>query len=319
MSSSEYTLAGTKQAEGLWVLRAEDTVFRVSGGILSARSTVFRDMLSLPQPSTSIEDTIDGCSVIRLPDSATEVESFLRAIFDSNFFMPPPAPVDFDVVIGILRLAHKYDTQYLFRRALSHLDLLYPIDFDTCTKVHGRVFSREVHHIRFNRITTSTIVALRVASEVGAIWMLPMIYYTIVCWSSFEGVELGSAADMLAADKMLCLAAQTNFLRQTLTSYRVFAGVPHQDCTSKDCYYFSAESRNYLDYLSDEGLDVNPLRAVDRDMQLINGCPLCREYLAEAAVRFTSRRRQFWEKLPSRFGLPGWDELKEMRRAVIES
>ncbi|KAJ6457573.1 hypothetical protein DFH09DRAFT_1349558 [Mycena vulgaris] len=35
--------------------------------------------------------------------------------------MPPPERSDIHVVLGIVRLAHKYDMEYLFRRALQHL------------------------------------------------------------------------------------------------------------------------------------------------------------------------------------------------------
>ncbi|KAF7352178.1 BTB domain-containing protein [Mycena venus] len=106
--------------DGNLILRVENTLFRVLSSILGARSSVFQDMVAFPQPSQPDGDTVDGHTVVRLHDSATEVEVFLRAIFDSSFSMPPPSPVDFTAVIGVMRLAHKYDVQYLFRRALSH-------------------------------------------------------------------------------------------------------------------------------------------------------------------------------------------------------
>jgi hypothetical protein len=64
------------------ILRAENSLFRVSKGVLAARSSVFRDMLSFPQ--TEEEERIDGCPVVRLHDSAADVTCFLRAIFDSR-------------------------------------------------------------------------------------------------------------------------------------------------------------------------------------------------------------------------------------------
>lgn len=35
--------------------------------------------------------------------------------------MPAPVPIRLSLVLGILRLSHKYDIQYLYRRALDHL------------------------------------------------------------------------------------------------------------------------------------------------------------------------------------------------------
>ncbi|KAK7062488.1 BTB domain-containing protein [Favolaschia claudopus] len=323
MSTSEYDLAGTRQAEGLWfskdplvVLRAEDTVFRVSGGILSARSTVFRDMLALPQPSPSVEDTIDGCTVVRLPDSATEVESFLRAIFDSNFFMPPPALVDFDVVIGVLRLAHKYDVEYLFRRALSHLDHLYPIHLDKCSRVHQQFDPDD--HIPIADRTVSAIVALRAASQVGATWMLPMIYYTITCWSDFERVDLRAATNMSSDEKFLCLAAQTKFVRENLTSYQFLGELPHRDCTTIKCPGKIAYYRHVVEHWSSHCLDANPLRPSLIYLQHHDDCELCRKLLVAADDDLAIKQRKFWEQLPDMFALPGWDELREMRGTVME-
>jgi hypothetical protein len=99
------------RVEDLWfpdadlILRAENTLFRVHSGILCARCSVFRDMVTFPQPDNPESDTIDGNPVVRLHDLADEVEVFLRAVFDSrcvkygisqfdhapnlrNFFMP---------------------------------------------------------------------------------------------------------------------------------------------------------------------------------------------------------------------------------------
>lgn len=79
-----------KRVEDLWffdanlILRAENTLFRIHSSLLAARSPVFRDMVAFPQPSNAEGDIVDGNPVVRLHDSATEVEVFLRAIFDSR-------------------------------------------------------------------------------------------------------------------------------------------------------------------------------------------------------------------------------------------
>ncbi|KAJ7453403.1 hypothetical protein FB451DRAFT_1000518, partial [Mycena latifolia] len=90
-----------------------------------SRSSVFRDMVAFPQLDVAAE-SLESSPVVRLHGCAADVEVFLRAIFDSSYFMPPPEPVDIHVVLGILRLAHKYGIQYLYRRALRHLGTEYP-------------------------------------------------------------------------------------------------------------------------------------------------------------------------------------------------
>ncbi|KAJ6450434.1 hypothetical protein C8R47DRAFT_931805, partial [Mycena vitilis] len=100
-------------------------IFRVPTSILAAQSSAFRDMAAFPQPQDGYGETIEGSPVFNLSDSATDVEAFLSAIFDSSYFMPPPTPVHLDVVLGVLRLAHKYDVQYLFIQALQRLSIQY--------------------------------------------------------------------------------------------------------------------------------------------------------------------------------------------------
>ncbi|KAJ7652646.1 hypothetical protein B0H17DRAFT_957806, partial [Mycena rosella] len=119
------------RVEDLWfsndtlVLKTQQKIFRVSKSVLAARSTVFSDMAAFPQPVDGDTELIDGSPVVTLHDSADDMEAFLRAIFDSSYFMPPPTSVGLDVILGILRLSHKYDVQYLHRRALEHLSVQY--------------------------------------------------------------------------------------------------------------------------------------------------------------------------------------------------
>ncbi|KAJ6556984.1 hypothetical protein DFH09DRAFT_1488678 [Mycena vulgaris] len=90
MSSTPISRAKSAEAptrvEGLWfedcglVIREENTVFRVSRDVLAAQSPVFRDVLTLPSPKDA--DTMDGCPLVKLPDSVKDVNYFLRALFD---------------------------------------------------------------------------------------------------------------------------------------------------------------------------------------------------------------------------------------------
>jgi hypothetical protein len=69
--------------DGNIVIQAGNTQFRVYRGVLAARSTVFQDMLSFPQPPDS--ELVEGCPLVQLHDSTAEVTVFLKAIFDSGW------------------------------------------------------------------------------------------------------------------------------------------------------------------------------------------------------------------------------------------
>ncbi|KAJ7150718.1 hypothetical protein C8R46DRAFT_497294 [Mycena filopes] len=175
------------QTDGLWfttdtlvILRADAQIFRVPKSILAARSPVFQGMFEFPRPATDSEagtdgdEMMDGSPVIRLHDSAAEVESFLRAIFDSSYFMPAPAIIPFNAVLGILRLSHKYDVGYLHKRALLHLETIYPVEFAEA----GKDYTDNSLGYDDNTVDCD-LAALPILVEVGANWLLPAACYNV--------------------------------------------------------------------------------------------------------------------------------------------
>jgi hypothetical protein len=71
--------------DGSLVIKAEEKLFRISKCLLAARSTIFKDMLSFPPVPDDEMELIDGIHCVTLPDSAKDVEVFLRAILDSRY------------------------------------------------------------------------------------------------------------------------------------------------------------------------------------------------------------------------------------------
>lgn len=71
--------------DGSVVLRAKDppTLFRVHRAMIARHSEVFRHMFLIPQPEHRVEtETIEGCPVVDLHDSASDMSSLLRALYD---------------------------------------------------------------------------------------------------------------------------------------------------------------------------------------------------------------------------------------------
>jgi hypothetical protein len=77
----------TTRSEEVWyedgnlIVRAESTLFRVYRGVLASKSTVFADMFTVSSPGSSNE-TLDGCDVVVLQDSAVDTGRFLKALID---------------------------------------------------------------------------------------------------------------------------------------------------------------------------------------------------------------------------------------------
>ena len=68
--------------DGNIVLQAENVQFRFFKGILAAYSPFFRDAFAIPQPMHNSEGTVEGCPVMKLPDSAADVEYMLSFILE---------------------------------------------------------------------------------------------------------------------------------------------------------------------------------------------------------------------------------------------
>ena len=65
---------------GTHILRAEDTLFRVHGDLLSATSDVFRNMFALGSPD---HDTYEGCTLVEIPqETAEDMFLFLLAVYN---------------------------------------------------------------------------------------------------------------------------------------------------------------------------------------------------------------------------------------------
>ena len=68
--------------EGTLVLQAQSVVFRVYGEQLALQSSVFDDILSIPQPPAAEQERYDGCPVIRVQDTPLDMYHFLKAIHE---------------------------------------------------------------------------------------------------------------------------------------------------------------------------------------------------------------------------------------------
>ncbi|KAJ7186557.1 hypothetical protein C8R46DRAFT_1273226 [Mycena filopes] len=295
------------------VIRAEGKLFQVSRGILAARSTVFSDMFTLPQPAGGDNPKIDGSQVVDLPDLAEEVEVFLRAIFDSSYFMPAPAPIELSGVLGILRLSHKYDVQYLFRRALNHLaiDGWYRTAYDKPGKDY-----------LFDITSGSPINALSViaaAYEVGARWLLPSAYYFAATYSAKELLPFVNGK--MGQYAIPSLAARSHLVRGAATIGRCLASP--DPCPTRPGSQVCKDARIAgLSNLLDDFADIEWMHPIDqvweaktlKRLKAKGMCDTCRESVKN---QLRAAATEFWQKVPSIFGLPSWEELSQMERAVM--
>ncbi|KAJ7601539.1 hypothetical protein DFH06DRAFT_1072017 [Mycena polygramma] len=298
--------AELERVQDLWfpdadlILRAGNKLFRVYSHILGARSTVFHDMVAFPQPANPEGETIDNHSVVVLHDSAAEVEVFLRAVFDSSFFMPAPAATTFHTVIGVMRLAHKYDVQYLFGRALGHLSVLYPSDFAEFMDWNSGM---GITNISFPSSIDTDIIALHAALEVGALWLLPSIYYGVCQYPSREFVAAEARGHGLGVHERVCLAAQVHLVRGTAVNHKFLTSLPDESCT-EDCEVVISQALEILsDWNSSDG-ERDDLDTLGSWALLRMDEELCSRCDGVGRPAFDDAQLAFWTRMPALFALP---------------
>ncbi|KAJ6606004.1 hypothetical protein DFH09DRAFT_69 [Mycena vulgaris] len=314
MNSTDPAPDGLQRVAGLWfedgnvIIQAGSDLFRVYRGVLAARSPIFQDMLGLPQPQK--QESLEGCPIVHLPDAPTEVAVFLRALFDSAFFEPHPAPSEFHTIAGILRLSHKYDVAYLRRRALIHLSSLYS----------STLAEWDIQQTSWS--ATASIFAIELAREVGAEWILPVAFYNLgaaahnlgmkeivsgIRYGSFpvklSEIDLGFFLDgyLLQRDNEMSTILQ--FLHSPMLVSGCTGG---SKCT---LVRLGAVTKFQADRIEYPAIPLD-IWGGDDWKRLSTACSPCLKSLKQTHA---AARQSFWNKLPGLYGLPGWDELKKMR------
>ncbi|KAJ7895572.1 hypothetical protein B0H14DRAFT_2680869 [Mycena olivaceomarginata] len=307
--TEEYT-----RADDLWffdgslVIKAGQKVFRVYKAQLAARSTVFAAMNASETLQNQGDEFIDG---------ADDVYVFLRAIFDSSYFMPFPEPAFLEDILAILRLSHKYDVGYLHRRALQHLST----EFYSASVEEYLEYEKKTSHLKYRSNDVDKVsydfAVINAAREVGALWFLPMAYYD-ACRRGFErllsalarGPNESHVRTFLSGYHYLCEAT----LRAALGCLSGPADLCPQPNICKQLHdrwrfiVFEPPTSMPLDLLAQMEKHISPTGLLPHRF-----CVPCYESVNCKGFR------DCWNDLPSYFGLPGWPELNAMKEAAMNA
>ncbi|KAJ6483931.1 hypothetical protein C8R45DRAFT_1099103 [Mycena sanguinolenta] len=241
-------------------------------------------MLSFPQPADS--ELVDGCPIVRLPDSEPDVTVFLRAIFDSSFFMAFPVRTSFDVT---LRSWDQY-TIPIFEDELDG-DLL---DKQTWDSPHEK-------HTSFRSFNLFEKLML------CGFFLTPSIVLQLA---------LTNSAAILSTGVLIWV----NHVQVQSTSTDILRFLSHPPdvpgcTTSAICYRARLPAiENYRDTVCD--YSCRPLTIWDNESWEILDvmCPTC---LASIKKTHHAARQAFWAKLPKIYGLSPWEELEKMKVDAI--
>ncbi|KAK6995853.1 hypothetical protein R3P38DRAFT_2656041 [Favolaschia claudopus] len=308
------------RAPDLWfedcglIIQAEKTIFRVSRDFLALQSPVFRDMLSLPPPKTA--DMMLGCPFVFLPDPAQDVTVFLKALIFHDFFEPYPASTTLDVLIGVLRLSHKYEVHSLRKRALVHISATHPTsleEYDAWAQQPQPAWLSEA-------MDRDEALIPILARQLSMAWILPIAFYRD-CKQMSERSMLESSQSL--DDKTLVVTA-CRTLEGTAVSQMLEFLWPNDDEEAEGCrnpvgcmvarirMRRKAERRRQRFPITAPRLPLEIWEPKDWDAVL--ACGSC---LASMKAGYETARKEFWDALPDIFDLPSWDELEKLKAEAL--
>ncbi|KAF7314939.1 BTB domain-containing protein [Mycena indigotica] len=326
--SNEYLRTGVAALwldDGSIVLRAQKTLFKVSRSLLSLRSGFFRDMLASPQTGGDAQ-VLDGCIMVDLPEKADDVEALLRAVFDSDYFMPPPAKIDLMPLLSILRLARKYDIQYLYKRALSHLDhVMFYVSHSAFLTAPRRDTimippSMVTKHLFVQPLSTlsnspaALLITLEAINAVQAKWLLPIAHYWL-CTMPLKHL-LTIPEETLSGTQLRWILQNRKALATKRA--RILENINQYgwDAECGQAGQCSVARMNVLSHYirrNADGDDVRMLNGVDFEQRGL--CTLCLQSVDKLC---TDALEQAWSALPAMFDVSDWGDLTEERSHVLD-
>ncbi|KAJ7442720.1 hypothetical protein B0H11DRAFT_2093652 [Mycena galericulata] len=298
--------------DGTLVLVAGRSQFRVYGGLLAKKSPVFDDMLAVPQPLDA--EAIDGCPMVRLQDDEEDLLHFLRALFDYELFQPPPNKTSFDTLAGIIRLSTKYQVDSLRTRALRHLSSSFP---STAAEYRDNVSEAwTIPHPEWMRVVCF-------AREMSLDWILPVALYRTSGYCTpaqlLDGITVrGVHVELSAQDKVKCIE-QSQLICTTASSKVVdFLWNPLRirGCVSeKVCAENRIRARRKIEGWRTQNKGFPMKLWTAENWAKLAVCEVC---LSAMKVAHERALETFWESLPERFGIPGWEVLKQMKEDDLD-
>ncbi|KLO07727.1 hypothetical protein SCHPADRAFT_894416 [Schizopora paradoxa] len=288
-------LSKLKQHEKLWfedgniVLATDVHLYCVHRGILALNSTVFKDMLELPNvgnTSKSAEDGIttgdswEGKPLVRMVgDRDGDVYHILMAIYDVSFYCAHE-PATLPVILSLIRMSTKYNFTFIQDKVTSHLKLVYPTDLESLEgRSYGRLFVdyNEEHDFQL----------LVVAEQCNMKAILPMLYLDCAA-SPMDDILKGSEAADPHNFRKFCVV--TNGFQST----RISTG-PME--------LFANYMKTPTEFLVHE-----LLFGVEPDCDKTLRASICKDCKKASSEAFEKLRLEVWNAIPSLFELGTWED-----------
>ncbi|KAJ7502969.1 hypothetical protein B0H11DRAFT_2274387 [Mycena galericulata] len=303
-------------SDGSVVLQAGDTQFRVHWSILALNSSFFRSLQGLPQPPG--QASIDGCPLILLSDSFSDVEHLLRALYTPALFSQKALP--FPYIASFVRLGRKYDFKELLDIAVERLVFENPTDVDEYEALLKPFKASPADDWKFQ---TTRIVhypgihhdILTLARENDLLTVLPCAYFRVSTFSLveiFDGVPRpdGTIATLTSMDQRLCALGRERLMKTQWEIDNTFGWMVSWNPSEQDGCLDSPRCRERKDRVVANFLRTPKVGAVGSPSAPALQTWFCSACVQRAQILMTAGRARMWESLPAVYNLPPWNELK---------
>ncbi|KAH9833975.1 uncharacterized protein C8Q71DRAFT_770391 [Rhodofomes roseus] len=302
-------------ADGNVVLEAKGHVFRIYQGLLAHNSEIFRDLFTVPQP-TSME-TYEGCPIVHLTDRPEDLRHLLRVIYHGNRYYRPDEQLEFAAVAALVRLAHKYQIDHVRDAYLWRMKSCFCTELATWEIVtEGPGYGSPIMKFRL----ADAIAAVNIARLTGTESMLPSALY-LCCRLGTERLLNGCSCpdgtleSLDPADVIKCIDAR-HILHQKYinTRFELYNPIrPSLQCLECRTKVEVIRQRIMCPRLTTMKFAVDLLLSpfcTRFDIRQTEGriyiCPECQSVLRMAEE---SLRKETWTELPQLLGIevpPGW-------------
>ncbi|KAI0785333.1 hypothetical protein BC629DRAFT_1516332 [Irpex lacteus] len=311
--------------------------FRVHRSVLVRHSPILSDLFEIPPlrnegPPHDVKEVYDDALHISMPDSAEDIESFLKVLYDplgdAYKRFCPHTPV---LVHGALKLSIKYECEALRTRLTESLEADWPqtlAQFDA--RRQEAIIARSEHSLRQNGKINGLYLddrlpepasAIRIASDFDIPSILPAAFYHLASistdadWDAYranqtiEGKHLRFGARtarwslldkrdlMRLVHGQKLLAAYTRSIGTDIFGMRCPRNAKGCSTARSDCWKYLQENAPVS---MDDPLDI--LHDCMSLGDLLTDLP-CATCLADITALAEKKRSELWRSLPAFFQL----------------
>ncbi|KAL1661281.1 hypothetical protein GGF50DRAFT_105464 [Schizophyllum commune] len=317
-----------QRIEDLWFddgdirIAVGDQVCCVHRSALAEASPVLRDMFAFPQPPG---DDPSRPPLFTFPDRPDQVLHWLKAMLLPGYFERYPQRFHKDKLLAVLCLSHKYLVDTLRQRCLLHLEPWYFDDYEReMTIITDEMFDRDF-----------LCALLPIAREVGALWILPALFYDLHFIASTEETCLDSPGVPLSEEDVArlelievicdahfsmfnlakameegpCPALPTCCIRQAGKLREIFWGELREPLVARPFSFMKIEAVWTRSDSDSPPAEDSPARTIASE--IVSHSSLCAVCQNVVARKFYAKAcRNIWDALPGILDIGSWDQLR---------